>query len=75
MAGRLTWATTSPARLRTSKVGDEPAIKIYLRKKYFYDILGKDNIKEYVKSNNLKLNKEGDAIKVMEYYNNMLVSK
>ena len=49
--------------------GDEPAIKIYLRKKYFYDILGKDNIKEYVKSNNLKLNKEGDAIKVMEYYN------
>lgn len=55
--------------------GDEPAIKIYLRKKYFYDILGKDNIKEYVKSNNLKLNKEDDAIKVMEYYNNMLVSK
>jgi len=55
--------------------GDEPAIKIYLRKKYFYQILGKEDIKDFVKDNNLRLNKEEDAIKAINYYNEGIMSK
>ncbi|MCK0161584.1 hypothetical protein [Allomuricauda sp. F6463D] len=51
------------------QIGNEPATKINLKKKYFYDFLGKDDIREFVKANDLSLNKEEDAIKVMEYYN------
>ncbi|MDC6384883.1 hypothetical protein D2V93_15130 [Flagellimonas taeanensis] len=52
--------------------GDEPATKIYLRKKYFYEILGKEKIQDYVKKNNLRLNNVEDIITLLQYYNNQL---
>lgn len=52
------------------KVGDTPAEKIYLRKKYFYKALGNNSdIKEYIKANNLKLSKVEDILKVLAFYN------
>ncbi|WP_127137546.1 hypothetical protein [Flagellimonas oceanensis] len=55
--------------------GEEPATKIYLRNKYFYDLLGKENIKDFIKKNDLRLNKEEDAIKVMQYINEEISTK
>ncbi|MBR9854492.1 MAG: hypothetical protein GYB37_07930 [Algicola sp.] len=55
--------------------GDNPAERFYLRKGSFYDLLGKDKIKEFVKANKLKLNKEKDAIKVMQYINETTSAK
>lgn len=52
--------------------GDEPATKIYLRKKYFYEVLGKEKIQDYVKKNNLNLNNVEDIITLLQYYNNQL---
>ncbi|WP_318310256.1 hypothetical protein [Flagellimonas crocea] len=55
--------------------GDEPAEKIYLRKKFFYDMLGKEKIKDFIKDNNLRLNKEEDAIQVVHYFNEQIDSQ
>lgn len=55
--------------------GEKPAEKIYLRKKYFYDQLGKERIKDFIQKNNLRLNKEEDAIKLMEYINEVTSAK
>lgn len=52
--------------------GDESATKIYLRKKYFYDALGKEKIQDYVKKNNLRFNNVEDVITLLHYYNNQL---
>lgn len=57
------------------QIDEEPATKIYLRKNEFYKILGKDKVQEYTKTNNLKLNHVDDAIKLMDYYNENIISK
>ncbi|NVN17660.1 hypothetical protein GUA46_04845 [Muricauda sp. HICW] len=57
------------------QIGEEPAEKIYLRKKYFYDILGRERIKNLIKEKDLRLNKEEDAIKVMQYINEVTSAK
>lgn len=52
------------------KKGDAPAEKIYLRKKYLSKALdNSSDIKEYVKTNNLKLNQVEDILKVLAFYN------
>ncbi|MBW8245251.1 hypothetical protein K1F50_20810 [Muricauda oceani] len=52
------------------QIGEEPAKKIYLRKKYFYDMLDKERVKSLIKENDLRLNKEEDAIKLLQFYDN-----
>lgn len=52
--------------------GDEPATKIYLRKKYFYNVLGKEKVQDYVKKNNLRLNNVEDVITLLQYYSDQV---
>lgn len=49
--------------------GEEPATKIYLRNKYFYHLLGKENVRDFIKNHDLNLSNEEDAIKLLDYYN------
>lgn len=52
------------------QIGEEPAKKIYLKKRSFYKLLGKDDIQSYVKDNDLNLRNVRDVIKLLDYYNN-----
>lgn len=52
------------------KKGEEPAVKIYLKKRDFQNLLGKENVNRIMKAENLKLNKVEDAIKLLDHYNN-----
>lgn len=51
------------------QIGEEPAKKIYLRKKDFYKLLGKDDTQSYIKDNDINLRKVEDVIKLLDYYN------
>lgn len=51
------------------QIDEEPAKKVYLRKKDFYKLLGKDETQSYIRDNDLKLRKVEDVIKLLEHYN------
>lgn len=55
------------------KLGEEPARKIRLKKKDLLQALKakKEAVVEYVKENDLKLNRESDAIRLINYYNTL----
>lgn len=55
--------------------GDDPATKIYLRNKYFYQILGKEKVKELIKSQNLNLSNEEDVVKLLDFFNKGMTPK
>lgn len=57
------------------QIGEEPAEKIYLRKKYFYDLLGKEKTRNIIKENNLNVSDEEDAIKLIKLYNDSILAK
>ncbi|NAS14404.1 hypothetical protein [Poritiphilus flavus] len=55
------------------KMGDEPARKIRLKKKDLVQALKskKDSVLVYIKESDLKLSKEQDVIKLLNYYNTL----
>ncbi|MGB5358288.1 MAG: hypothetical protein WBN11_16470 [Eudoraea sp.] len=55
------------------KIGDKPIEKIDLSKKDILSLLSDryDELKTYIKKNDLKLRKEADALQLIQYYNDL----
>ena len=67
--GRLVPPTYIDVSSYYLKIDNQAAYKIYLRKKYFYQALGKKEIQHIVETKNLKLNKLNDILLLLEAYN------
>nr|WP_299344175.1 hypothetical protein [Allomuricauda sp.] len=73
--GRLVPPTYIDVSSYYLKIDDEPASKIYLKKKYLYKALGKNRVQSIMESKKLNLNKVDDVIILLESFNQKEISK